>query len=80
MLDHGVAWNIYYYVPLGTSIISLPLVWIIFRGYIPPEEREAKTTAGGRLLLAIRSPMVLFGGLSAALVSCSTPSASLAQI
>jgi hypothetical protein len=77
MLDRGIAWNIYYYVPLGTSVISLPLIWIIFRRYTPPEEQEAKATAGGRLLLAIRSPIVLFGGLLAALVSFSARCASL---
>jgi len=67
MVDRGIAWHFYYLVPLGTSIISIPLVWLLFRAYIPPEEEEATRSAGKRLLLAVRDPVVLMGGLLAAL-------------
>jgi hypothetical protein len=76
MLDDDIAWKFYYLVPLGTSLISVPLIWAIFRGYFPPEEEEASKSAGKRLLVAARNPVVLVGGLLAALVGFSPQCAS----
>jgi len=68
MLDSGIAWDFITYVaPLGTCVISIPLVWLIFRGYTPPEEEEATRSVGKRLLLTVRNPVVLMGWLSATL-------------
>jgi hypothetical protein len=58
------------------SAISIPLAWIVFRGYTQPEEEEATNGAGKRLLLAARNPMVLTGGVLAMLVSSQSLSRS----
>ena len=69
MLTSGIRWNFYYFIPLGLAVASLPLIWLCFRGYHPPEEEHAIKGADKRLLLAVRNPVVLMGGLLAALVS-----------
>ncbi|KAJ3766904.1 major facilitator superfamily domain-containing protein [Lentinula raphanica] len=66
MLDHSVSWNMYYYVPLGLSILNIPLLWTIFRKYRLPKEPENSSTAKGvrrKFVLVARNPNVLTGGV-----------------
>lgn len=68
MLDNNIPWNNYYYVPLGISVLNVPLLWAVFRNYHSPEEQDATASALQRLLRVIRSPAVLAGGLLTTLV------------
>ncbi|KAJ3818938.1 major facilitator superfamily domain-containing protein [Lentinula raphanica] len=66
MLDHSVSWNMYYYVPLGLSILNIPLLWTIFRNYRLPKEPENSSMAKGvrrKFVLVARNPKVLTGGV-----------------
>ncbi|KAG0654602.1 hypothetical protein C6P46_001577 [Rhodotorula mucilaginosa] len=37
-LDRGYAWNRYYNIPLGISILLAVIGFLVFRGYIPPPD------------------------------------------
>ncbi|KAJ3761604.1 major facilitator superfamily domain-containing protein [Lentinula raphanica] len=66
MLDHSVSWNMYYYVPLGLSVLNIPLLWTIFRKYRLPKEPENSSMAKGirrKFVLVARNPKVLTGGV-----------------
>lgn len=69
MLDTGIAWGKYYAIPLTMAGVSLPLVWLAFRGYDQPHEEDATESAWGRVLLAIKKPVVFTAGILTALVS-----------
>ncbi|KAJ4474262.1 major facilitator superfamily domain-containing protein [Lentinula aciculospora] len=63
MLDNNIPWSIYYYVPMGISILNIPLLWLIYGNYRFPEGENAPKGAFKGLVLVVRNPTVLTGGL-----------------
>ncbi|KAH7873917.1 major facilitator superfamily domain-containing protein [Lentinula edodes] len=71
MLENDVPWNMYYYVPLGISILNAPLLWIIFGSYSSPKVENTQTSALKSFTLVIRNHNVVAGGILTALSMAS---------
>jgi len=70
MLNGGISWNAYYYVPLGMSVFAVIPICIVFQRYYLPEDENVSNPEGilKRLKRTASSPLILGGGILVALV------------